>query len=278
MKRYRFSIYLLLGLITLSACNNSSSSNSISSSNSNSTTTSSITDVSISEITFRLRGDNVVNYANHALWIWEDGFDGELFIFTQSDAYGGYITLPIDTWETRSKLNYIVRPATTWAGQSPDTSIFFTDFYSFITAEGEMNVYLILGESEYYFTEADATGDRITGAYFSSWNRIEIQTNAAFTSYEILADEDVIATGGAGNNGLQAPLTSDADISLLYRVRVKFKPTDTKTKIRTVLANRLFETTKFNQEFTYAGSDLGLTFNASEAIFKVWAPTSQKIR
>ncbi len=278
MKPYRFSIYLLLGLTTLSACNNSSSNSSINLSNSNSTTNSSSTDVSITEITFRLRGDNVVNYANHALWIWEDGFDGELFIFTQSDAYGGYITLPIDTWETRSKLNYIVRPANTWAGQSPDTSIFFADFSSFVTAEGEMNVYLILGESEYYFTEADATGDRITGAFFSSWNRIEIQTNAPFTSYEILAGEDVIATGGSGNNGLQAPLTSDADISLLYRVRVKFKPTDTKTKIRTVLANRLFETTKFNQEYTYTGNDLGLTFNASEAIFKVWAPTSQKIR
>ncbi|MFZ9139162.1 MAG: type I pullulanase [Bacilli bacterium] len=278
MNKHRFSIYLLLGLITLSACNHSSSNSSISPSNSNSTTNSSITDVSISEITFRLRGDNVVNYANHALWIWEDGFDGELFIFTQSDAYGGYITLPIDTWETRSKLNYIVRPANTWAGQSPDTSIFFADFSSFVTAEGEMNVYLILGESEYYFTEADATGDRITGAFFSSWNRIEIQTNAPFTSYEILAGDDVIATGGSGNNGLQAPLTSDADISLLYRVRVKFKPTDTKTKIRTVLANRLFETTKFNQEYTYTGNDLGLTFNASEAIFKVWAPTSQKIR
>jgi len=278
MKNHRFSIYLLLGLITLSACNNSSSNSEISSNSINSSINSSNANVSISDVTFRLRGDNVVNYANHALWIWEDGVDGELFIFTQSDAYGGYITLPIDTWETRTKLNYIVRPANTWAGQSPDTSIFFADFSSFVTAEGEMNVYLILGESEYYFTEADATGDRITGAFFSAWNRIEIQTNAPFTSYEILAGEDVIATGGSGNNGLQAPLTSDADISLLYRVRVKFKPTDTKTKIRTVLANRLFETSKFNEEFTYAGSDLGLTFNTTEAIFKVWAPTSQKIR
>jgi pullulanase len=280
MKLYKAYFFLLLLSFTLVSCQKQSSSSSANNSSNQIDTSqnTSLGNLTVSEVTFRLRGDNVVNYANHALWIWEDGFDGELFIFTQSDAYGGYITLPIDTWETRSKLNYIVRPATTWAGQSPDTSIFFTDFSSFINAEGEMNVYLILGESEYYFTEADATGDRITGAFFSAWNRIEILTNAPFTSYEILAGDDVIATGGSGNNGLQAPLTSDADISLLYRVRVKFKPTDTKTKVRTVLANRLFETTKFNQEFTYSGSDLGLTFNASEAIFKVWAPTSQKIR
>ncbi len=35
----------------------------------------------ITSITFRLRGDNVANYSNHALWVWEDGFDGSLNIF-----------------------------------------------------------------------------------------------------------------------------------------------------------------------------------------------------
>ncbi len=282
----KFNVFLYFSFFTiiiascggnnLSASSSDLSSNSIS--NSSSITSSVLNNTSITDVTFRLRGDNVANYANHALWIWEDGFDGELFIFSQSDAYGGYITLPIETWETRSKLNYIIRPANTWAGQSPDTSIFFSDFTSFITSEGVMNLYLILGESEYYFTEADATGDRITGVFFSAWNRIEILTNAPFTSFDILAGDEIILTGGSGDNGLQAQLTEDADLSLLYRARVKFKPTDTKTKIRTVLANRLFETTKFNQEFTYAGGDLGLTFNASEAIFKVWAPTSQRVR
>jgi len=95
-KKYtlKFSLFLVL---LLSCQNQTISSTSNNSTSISSSLNSSLTDVSISEISFRLRGDNVVNYANHALWIWEDGFDGELFIFSQSYAYGGYITLPIDT-------------------------------------------------------------------------------------------------------------------------------------------------------------------------------------
>jgi pullulanase len=275
--------YFLLFLI-LSSCNNSTSTSNLSSSSqtiSSISITDSSSEITLNDfqvITFRLRGDNVANYSNFAIWIWEDGYEGELFTFEDTDDYGGYISFPVDTWETRTRLNYIIRPANTWAGQSPDTIIQYADFAPYVTPEGEMNVYLILGETEYYFTEADATGDRVTGAFFASWRTIEILTNAPFTSYQILADEDVIASGGSGNSGQLAVIPEDADLSLLYRVKVLFKPGDTKYRFRTVLANRLFDTSKFNQEMTYTGNDLGMTLTETNAIFKVWAPTSQRVK
>lgn len=275
--------YFLLFLI-LSSCNNSTSTSNLSSSSqtiSSISITDSSSEITLNDfqvITFRLRGDNVANYSNFAIWIWEDGYEGELFTFEDTDDYGGYISFPVDTWETRTRLNYIIRPANTWAGQSPDTIIQYADFAPYVTPEGEMNVYLILGETEYYFTEADATGDRVTGAFFASWRTIEILTNAPFTSYQILADEDVIASGGSGNSGQLAVIPEDADLSLLYRVKVLFKPGDTKYRFRTVLANRLFDTSKFNQEMTYTGNDLGMTLTETDAIFKVWAPTSQRVK
>lgn len=275
--------YFLLFLI-LSSCNNSTSTSNLSSSSqtiSSISITDSSSEITLNDfqvITFRLRGDNVANYSNFAIWIWEDGYEGELFTFEDTDDYGGYISFPVDTWETRTRLNYIIRPANTWAGQSPDTIIQYADFAPYVTPEGEMNVYLILGETEYYFTEADATGDRVTGAFFASWRTIEILTNAPFTSYQILADEDVIASGGSGNSGQLAVIPEDADLSLLYRVKVLFKPGDTKYRFRTVLANRLFDTSKFNQEMTYTGNDLGMTLTETNAIFKVWAPTSQRAK
>jgi pullulanase len=275
--------YFLLFLI-LSSCNNSTSTSNLSSSSqtiSSISITDSSSEITLNDfqvITFRLRGDNVANYSNFAIWIWEDGYEGELFTFEDTDDYGGFISFPVDTWETRTRLNYIIRPANTWAGQSPDTIIQYADFAPYVTPEGEMNVYLILGETEYYFTEADATGDRVTGAFFASWRTIEILTNAPFTSYQILADEDVIASGGSGNSGQLAVIPEDADLSLLYRVKVLFKPGDTKYRFRTVLANRLFDTSKFNQEMTYTGNDLGMTLTETNAIFKVWAPTSQRVK
>jgi len=101
-------------------------------------------------VTFRLRGDNIVNYSNHALWIWEDGAEGELYVFQNVDSYGGYIELPITTWTTKTKLNYIIRPANTWSGQSADTTIFFADFIDYVT-QGIMNIYLILHIANLFF-------------------------------------------------------------------------------------------------------------------------------
>ena len=282
----KFNPLTLLLFLATSACGSSLSTSQETISSSNNTIISEISSTASNElvfndlqvITFRLRGDNVANYSNFAIWIWEDGFEGELFVFEATDTYGGYISFPVETWETRTRLNYIIRPANTWAGQSPDTIIQYADFAPYVTSEGEMNVYLILGETEYYFTEADATGDRVTGAFFASWRTIEVLTNAPFTSYQILADEEVIASGGAGNSGQLAVIPEDADLSLLYRVKVLFKPGDTKYRFRTVLANRLFDTTKFNQEMTYTGNDLGMTLTETDAIFKVWAPTSQRVK
>ena len=40
---------------------------------------------------------------------------------------------------------------------------------------------------------------------------------------------------------------------------------------------RLFESEEFEKEYFYKGNDLGVTLTEKETIFKVWAPTAEKI-
>lgn len=233
-------------------------------------------DVDYSSIIFRFRGDGI-QYKDYALWIWEDGYDGALFIFNDSDDFGGYIELPASTWVTRSKLNYIIRPALSWSGQSADIFIYLADFAPYMV-DGVIQIFLLQGETDYFFTQADALGDRVLSASFTNWTTVRFETTANFVSYELLENDLPIRSGTAGSSGQLITLENEADLSKLYRVKVKFLDTDTKFKYRSVSATPLFSTSTFENDFTYLGDDLGLTFTSTHATFKVWAPTSSTVK
>ena len=261
-----------------SASLSSSSNSSVSSSSSASSSRDVGSAVEYDSIIFRLRGDDTFNVSDYGLWIWEDGLDGELYVFNETDVddYGGFIELPSTTWTTRTRLNYIVRQATSWVGQSPDIFFYLSDFEPFMV-DGVINVYLILGESEYFFTEAEALGDIVTLAEFTDWRTVRFETTGDFVSYALLENNVPIREGTAGVSGQTITLDADVNLQKNYRVQVQFKATDTKFRYRTVLANPLFATTKFEQNYTYTGNDLGLTLSNTQAMFKIWAPTSSEV-
>jgi pullulanase len=268
----------ILKIVIISVVNILITGCTLSTSSSANPTSNVSTNTNIQTINFRIRSDEPTDYSNYALWIWEDGYNGALFIFEDTDDYGGLLSFPVDFWNTRTKLNYIIRPATSWIGQTPDTKILYEDFLPYVNDAGEMNVYLILGESEYYFTREEALGDRITQSYFTDWNKIQINATAPFSKYEILKDDVIIVSSSNGTPGMIVSLTSEAELMSVYKIRVQFLSTVNKLKTRTVLMNRLFDTQKFIDEYTYTGNDLGLTLTSTTATFKVWAPTTSSIR
>jgi pullulanase len=288
-KWHSLYIFLLMIFFPLTACGSSGSTTSSQTSGTSSGSQTSLTsgdtsseetdptDVEYETIVIHFRGDGLV-LADWALWLWEDGGDGALFLFNEpNDDYGAVARYPATTWNTRSKLNYITRKKTTWVGQSPDNYFRFDLFVDEITEEGEMHVYLIHLEREVFVRKEDALGDRVLKAYFTDWKTVKFETTSDFHSYELLANESPIKTGNAGSSGQQITLDIDADLSVLYQVKVRFKADEEKYKFRGVSATDLFETTKFLTDYTYNGKDLGVTYTPTASTFKLWAPTSSKV-
>ncbi len=286
-------IILLVALIMpLSACDSISSSGSngtsttSQTSGSNSTTSQTSTtssgngegtEIEYETLIVHFRGEGLV-LLDWCLWIWEDGGNGAIHLFSEVVDGWATSTIPADTWNTRTKLNYITRKVSTWVGQSPDNYFKFEMFEDYITATGEMHVYIIHMETEVFVTKAEAEGDRVLKAYFTNWTTITFETTAAFVSYELLANGTAIKTGNAGTSGQTITLDADADLSTLYQIKVKFLATDTKFKYKGVSAEQLFETNKFLTEYTYNGNDLGVTYTPTSSSFKLWAPTSSAVK
>jgi len=234
-------------------------------------------EVEYETLVIHFRGDGLV-LADWCVWLWEDGGDGAIFLFNEpDDAYGAVGRYPADTWNTRTKLNYITRKKTTWTGQSPDNYFKFELFKDYVTETGEMHVYLIHLEREVFVSQAEALGDRVTKAYFTNWTTIAFETTAAFYSYELLANDVAIKSGNSGVSGQTITLDADGDLSVNYKVKVKFKVEDTRYKYKGVSSTNLFETSKFLSDYTYNGSDLGVTYTPTASTFKLWAPTSSKV-
>jgi pullulanase len=224
-------------------------------------------------IHFRHESENPFDWA---LWLWEQGKEGKLYLFeTASPDYGAKLRLPADTFETRTRINFIIRKAGTWAGQSRDNYFMLKHFEDYMV-NGEIHVYLLHGETDIFTRIEDAMGDRVTKAYFTDWNKIKFETTANYHSYELLANGVPIITGGQGQTDKVLTLDSDADLSVLYRIKVLFEATDDRHKFRTVSSSNLFNTTKFLNEYTYDG-ELGALYTPQSTTFKVWAPTSSRV-
>ncbi|MFA5235644.1 MAG: type I pullulanase [Bacilli bacterium] len=279
-------LVMLMLVLPLASCGSSEGgSTSSSTSGDTSQTSGSLTSedpnggetIEYETLVVHFRGDGLT-LSDWALWLWEDGGDGALFLFNQpNDEYGAVASYPADTWSTRTKLNYITRKATTWNGKSPDNYFKFETFKDYITEEGEMHVYLIHMERDVFVTQAEAMGDRVLKAYFTNWTMIAFETTAAFHSYELLANGSPIKTGAAGSSGQTITLDADADLSVLYQVKVLFQATDTRYKFKGVSATNLFDTAKFLSDYTYNGTDLGVTYTPTASTFKLWAPTSSAV-
>ena len=229
---------------------------------------------------------NDLKQANYDLWLWSDGQAGQAYAFTSSDDYGRVFQIASTNFKNPPYLYLIVRFGD-WVQQTPDIKIDVRDYPIVEDGSGikRRHFYLVDMETTIYKSAEEAKGEKLLSARFTNTSELSVETYKEPLSYRVLRDELPITNGTAVptyhpsayrwsfkiNTGEIVDLVKD------YEVEVTFKATEV-IKIKTATFDGLFDTSFFIDNYTYSGSDLGVTYTSSATTIKAWAPTTKDLK
>lgn len=212
----------------------------------------------------------------------------------------------------------IVKYKGTWNGQSDDTTISWSDFPPNDNKETEVWMVPGIGSVlECYKTEEETKSDKVTDTYFTSFKKIHVQATAVPDKIRIYSyDARYLAMGvsaqtknketrllktldapsnakktGTGDNTryeFDITLNYTAHINMQYVLETEYPNYEGKVHSINIPMHKFYsydgetETktniTRFDKYYTYAGSDLGVTYTPEKSVFKVWAPTAGLVK
>ena len=180
-----------------------------------------------------------------------------------------------------------------WGGQSSDTELSYMEFQP--DSNGVVEAWSTNASGsdvKIYHTEAETKVLGVKYAEFINWKTIRCTNTASKISYSVYAYDEtffkrdaktrdqykkwyLILTGEAQQATFDIVLPRLAHINMLYSIESLDKESTTGlTKTAYVTYDKLYETDRFEKNYTYSGNDLGVTYSQSQTTFKVWAPTA----
>lgn len=205
-------------------------------------------------------------------------------------------------------LFFIIKVAGTWAGQSEDTELKFTDFP---IVNGVMEVWTIPGEGtsiELYGSEEETLFPKIKTAKFTNFNTIHCvctidKDGKAWVpdSYELYAYDKSFLTMTESSQKANKhhylfkssakdgkPTTNEFDIKFNYTAKINvqyviesyFPGYPDRLQKVIVSSEYLFagkDNSRFEKYYTYSGDDLGAVYSKEKTTFKVWSPISANV-
>ena len=267
--------------------------------------------VSASKVTIHYHNEDK-RCGDRELWIWCAGVNGSAFQPTvTNEGKDMSITLEftgdLSNFAKKKGLYFIIKDKGTWVGQSDNMFIDYSEFPP--DANGLTEVWCIPGEGnavEMYENEALTKMDRFQSATFTDWKHIEIIATAVPQSYRLyaLTTNYMAISATATQDDLNRYLIKEgsspectdveynylpckkftielnftAKVNVQYYLEGIFPEYASFTKTKNVSFHQLYETPRFREYYTYQGNDLGAIINGDTTTFKVWAPTSARVR
>lgn len=224
--------------------------------------------------------------ANYDLWLWSDGQSGQAYSFTSSDDYGRVFQTASSNFKNPPYLYLIIRFGD-WVQQTPDIKIDVRDYPIVEDGNGikRRHFYLVDMETTIYKTAEEAKGEKLLSARFTNTSELTVQTYKEPESYRVLKDGLPLTNGNtvASYNvsayrwSFKINTNEVVDLVKDYTVEVTFKTTNV-VKEKMATFDGLFDTSFFIDNYTYSGSDLGVTYSPSASTFKAWAPTTKDLK
>ncbi|MBQ7161353.1 MAG: type I pullulanase [Clostridia bacterium] len=235
-------------------------------------------------LTFYWYGEGV-DYSKCDMWIWYPDADGRGYLFHPC-GYGVKVMLNVP--EEVTEVGFIVRKncsapgGTSWGDATKD---YDGDRFAVITGP-ETEVYLKPGEAAQY--QSDDGGKtlyqakKLSLAGIVALDQIKYVLSPAtrFTSLDqikVLDGErelEVTGLSSLDNEVVMGTITvgEKLDVSKTYTVKLDgFEPIN-------AIPTEVFDSPEFIEKYTYDGDDLGATVDGADTVFKLWAPTADKVQ
>lgn len=211
------------------------------------------------------------DYAPWSVWFWESGKDGidNPFVEINGEMVASFSVTPGTT-----SVGFIVRTKE-WAKDWPEDQ--FIDISEMVS--GTVDVYVkagIEGFTKEYGTDA-VKGVKVKNAKYDGKNSVKVTMTEEIGNYAeafILTGQDgeipFAAIVPDGTNAYRMELVKPLDNFKEYSIT--YEGTEYK-----IIMKNIYSTEEFEKEYTYEGTDLGVTRYDGKTIFKVWAPTAESL-
>lgn len=217
------------------------------------------------------------NFENWNVWMWTLNHGGRGYEFF-NDGKNMTATMVVDGY-TATYVSFILRKGQ-WQAQEfserrIDVSTVLSGTVHCYVTSGMEDFEVVLGEDVIKSNKLlSAELDYDTGTVHVKTSA-PVTDPAEFRVHNISGQgQQIEVTGMTGDQGsYELSLSAPLDLVYLYQYQVTFVNHDYPIHTTTVYASR-----RFAEEFTYNGSDLGVTWAQKKTSFKVWAPTAEDVR
>lgn len=227
------------------------------------------------------------NYETWNLWVWPKDKEGSSYQFTEeaelSSLSGRKVMIAeIDVSDFGTDEAGVIVRKGEWEEKDVEKDRYFklsgTDSNNVIT------IYIVQGVEPISYLEADARAyfsPKIQSAEFTDSNTIRVNLQAPAISmggsegFKLYRNGHEVSISNVirGSDGLGYVIKLDEriDLSMSY---VLSKEDFGELSVSPA---KLFNSDNFNEQFFYNGDDLGAKYSKAETVFKLWAPTAEKV-
>ncbi len=212
------------------------------------------------------------DYSQWSAWLWEIGGDGGDFPFQEED---GEMVATKTITPGVTNIGYIIRTPD-W-GKDIDADQ-FVDISEVVT--GTVHIYIESGvegcAKEY--GEDVVIGTRLKTAVYNGDGTVtvtmtgEIEADLA-GAFAVMGREGQIAVSGVtAGSGFTYTVALSQELDPFQKYTITYDGSEYSLTIPSV-----YSTPEFEEEYTYAGDDLGAVWSKDSTAFRVWAPTAQSV-
>ena len=243
---------------------------------------------------YHRKGDDgsLASYVKWSLWIWDtaNGGNGDRYEFKTYDDFGVICDVDLSKaaaqgHTTTSQIGFIIS-TTNWSKDIDE------DRYIDISSQshgGCQEVWLVQGNSKVFDSKEATTISTLGNARFDSLSQITFTVRPVDDSFEFNKKNVSVEIDGALATGYtvgtyaskKCTITLNSPMDIRSTLKVKYKFSDSFTDEVTAVMARYYDTDEFINNYTYTGTDLGVSFddeaNPTKTTFKLWAPTSKEV-